>query len=65
MGLFQRSSVILVLRAPTVVMPFVTTAPTSKRAKDMEVMSEETLDASVVFGPVVRWVVVTGTEAKV
>lgn len=46
-------------------MPFVTTAPPSKRAKDMKVMSEETPDASIVFGPVVRWVVVTGTEAKV
>lgn len=46
-------------------MPFVTTAPPSKRAKDMKVMSEEMPDASIVFGPVVRWVVVTGTEAKV
>ena len=65
MGLFQLSLVIPVLCAPAVVMPFVTTAPTSKRAKHMKVMLEEMPDASVVFGPVMRWVVVTGTEAKV
>ena len=47
-------------------MSSVATALSSERAKNLNVTSEEeTPDTSVVFGSVVRWVMVTGTETIV